>query len=77
ELNKVKNKVESTMIFSMTNVLNKAMNLAFYELLGDAGNFNTEIEKYRQVSPVTIKDIANTMLQPENCSTLYYLSKKH
>lgn len=77
ELNKVKNKVESAMIFSMTNVLNKAMNLAFYELLGDAGNFNTEIEKYRQVSPVTIKDIANTMLQPENCSTLYYLSKKH
>lgn len=77
ELNKVKNKVESTMIFSMTNVSNKAMNLAFYELLGDAGNFNTEIEKYRKVSPVTIKDMANTMLQPENCSTLYYLSKKH
>ena len=77
ELNKVKNKVESTMIFSMTNVLNKAMNLAFYELLGDAGNFNTEIEKYRKVSPVTIKDMANTVLQPENCSTLCYLSKKH
>lgn len=77
ELNKVKNKVESTLIFSMTNVLNKAMNLAFYELLGDAGNFNTEIEKYRQVSPVTIKEIANTILNPENCSTLYYLSKKH
>lgn len=76
ELNKVKNKVESTMIFSMTNVLNKAMNLAFYELLGDAGNFNTEIEKYRQVSHVTIKEIANTILNPENCSTLYYLSKK-
>jgi zinc protease len=77
ELNKVKNKVESTMIFGMTNILNKAMNLAFYELLGDAGNLNTEIEKYHRVSPVKAKEVAVSVLKPENCSTLYYLSKKH
>ena len=36
ELQKVKNKIESNLIFSEINFLNKAMNLASFELLGDA-----------------------------------------
>jgi predicted Zn-dependent peptidase len=76
ELQKVKNKVESTLMFSEINFLNKAMNLAQFELLGEAEDINTEVNKYQQVSAPQIKDCANRILIETNCSKLYYLSKE-
>jgi zinc protease len=76
ELSKVKNKIESTHQFSETSVLNKAMNLSFAELNGDANNINTEPEKYRQVTSNEIKKIANQILIKTNCSTLIYAKKE-
>lgn len=75
ELEKVKNKIISTLLFSETSVLNKAMNLAISELLGDANDVNTEEEKYMKVTPEHIKQIANKILVPTNCSTLIYAKK--
>lgn len=72
ELQKVKNKIESTHQFSETNVLNKAMNLAFAELLGDANDINKEVEKYNAVTADDIHRIANQILNTSNCSTLVY-----
>jgi len=50
ELQKVKNKIESTLQFSEINILDKAMNLAYAELLGDADLINQEILKYQSVT---------------------------
>jgi zinc protease len=75
ELEKCKNKVESTLIFTEMDVLNKATNLAISELLGDADLINKEAEKYQKVTAEDIKRMANEVLQKENCSTLYYLKK--
>ena len=75
ELEKCKNKVESTLIFTEMDVLNKATNLAISELLGDANLINEEPEKYQKVTAEKIKTVANKILQKENCSTLYYLKK--
>ena len=72
ELQKVKNKIESTHQFSETNVLNKAMNLAFAELLGNANDINKEVEKYNAVTADDIHRIANQILNTYNCSTLVY-----
>ena len=72
ELQKWKNQVESTLIFSETNVLNKAINLAFFEVLGDANLINTEKELYQKVSAQDIHRIANQVLIPSNCSEVYY-----
>jgi len=72
ELEKVKNKIEATLIFSEMNVLNKAMNLAYNELLGDADLINTEIDRYRAVTADMIKEQARKIFREENCSTLYY-----
>lgn len=77
ELTKVKNKIESTQIFAETNILNKAMNLSFAELLGNANDVNTETEKYQNVSKQDIKRIANQILVPTNCSTLIYAKTNH
>ena len=74
ELTKVKNKVESTMVFSEMSLLDKAMNLAYFELLGDADQVNTEIEKYMEVSAENIRQQAQQIFRKENASTLYYLA---
>jgi len=76
ELQKCKNKVESTLIFSEMDVLNKATNLAVAELLGDANDVNKEAEKYQKVTAADVKRVANEVLRKENCSTLYYLKTK-
>ena len=75
ELAKVKNRLEAQTIFSETEILNKAMNLAYSELLGDANLVNEEIKKYLAVSAEQIQEQAKKILRPQNCSTLYYYSK--
>lgn len=75
ELTKVKNKSESIMVFAEMSLLDKAMNLAYYELLGDAADLNQEIEKYLAVSAAQIKTTAQLIFQKEKCSTLYYYAK--
>lgn len=74
ELQKVKNRVESALIFSELSVLDKAMNLAYYEWLGDPSLVNTTIDRYLAVTAAEIKTEANKILREENCSTLYYYS---
>lgn len=76
ELQKCKNKIESTVTYSEADVLNKATNLAISELLGDANLINLEIENYQKVTAQGIKEQANKILQKTNCSTLFYLKKK-
>jgi predicted Zn-dependent peptidase len=74
ELTKVKNKVESTLEFSEMSILNKAMNLAFSELFGDANLVNLEAEKYHAVTAGEMREQSEKVLAEKNCSVLYYLS---
>lgn len=75
ELQKVKNKVESHLVFAESHYLNKAMNLAQFELLGDAGMVNNEVDRYRNVTTVDIQRVSQSLFRAENCSVLYYLSE--
>ncbi len=74
ELTKVKNKMESTMVFSEMSLLDKAMNLAYFELLGDADLLNSEIQKYLDVTAEQIQAQARQIFRRENSSTLHYLA---
>ncbi|TCC89092.1 insulinase family protein [Pedobacter frigiditerrae] len=74
ELTKVKNKSESIMVFSEMSLLDKAMNLAYYELLGDAQLLNVEIDKYLVITAEQIQEAAKTTFKKEKSSTLYYLA---
>ena len=75
ELQKVKNKVESLIAFEDMSLTNRANSLAFYELLGDAGQMNLELEKYNVVTEEDILNESRTVFRQENSNTLYYLSK--
>ena len=75
ELQKVKNKVESLIAFEDMSLINRANSLAFYELLGDAGEMNHELEKYNVVAADDILNESRIIFRPENSNTLYYYSK--
>ncbi|MFC0875036.1 M16 family metallopeptidase [Saccharicrinis sp. FJH2] len=75
ELQKVKNKVESSHVFEESHYLNKAMNLALFETLGDAGMINNESDKYRNVTINDIQRVSRELFREENTSVLYYLSE--
>jgi len=70
ELQKVKNQFESNYVFSQLGVLNKAMNAAFFELLGDAELANTLTAHYAAVEAEDIHRLAGQIFQDENLSEL-------
>lgn len=76
EMEKVKNRFESSTVFSNTSALNKAINLSFYELLENPEMINTEIEIYRQITGAMVEDAARRYLSASNCSTLHYKSAR-
>lgn len=76
ELEKVKNKIESTHVFAELSILDKAMNLAYYELLGDANELNHETAKYLAVQPEAIQQQAREIFRKENATILYYKAKE-
>jgi hypothetical protein len=56
-------------------VLNRAMKLAYCEMLGDIELANSEAEQYLKVNLKTLQALGKDMLRTEKCSTLFYISK--
>lgn len=76
ELTKVKNQAESSLLFGETEVLNRAMNIAFAAVLGNADAVNDELDRIQSVTTEDIIRVAAGILTPENCSTLHYRAEK-
>jgi len=72
ELEKVKNKFESTQIFGNINYLNVATNLAWFELNGAAEDMEKEVERYRSVTAGQLQKVAQSAFRKENGVILYY-----
>jgi len=72
ELEKVKNQAESHLVFGEIDLLNRALNLAYSKLLGDANLVNDESRRIQAVDVAAVRQAAELVLRPENCSTLYY-----
>lgn len=72
EMQKQKNKFESSFIFNHTNILNKAIHLCRHELIDGAENLNREIEIYSSITANELHDYARKIFNPANSATLYY-----
>lgn len=72
ELEKVKNKFESTQIFGNINYLNVATNLAWFELNGKAEDMEQEVERYRSVTAEQLQTVAQKAFDKKNGVVLYY-----
>ena len=75
ELEKIRNKTESSLVYSEVSILHKAMNLAYYEIFGDAEMINIQSQKYQNVTAEDIKRVANEILSQEQCNEIIYLPK--
>lgn len=76
ELEKVKNKFESTQIFGNINYLNVATNLAWFELTGQAEDINCEVPNYRAVSVKDLHRVSRDAFRRENSVVLQYRKQK-
>ena len=74
ELKKVQNKMETSLLFAETSIMNKAMSLAYFEELGDAAMVNQEVGKYKAVSPGQIMAKSQSLFTLDNCSRIIYLA---
>jgi zinc protease len=76
ELAKVKNQAEAGLVFEEIDLLNRALNLAYSKLLGDASLVNQESQLIQAVTVADVRGAAQLVLRPENCSTMYYRAEK-
>ena len=76
ELEKVKNKFESTQIFGNINYLNVATNLAWYELTGRAEDIDREVPRYRAVTSDQLQQVARQLFRQDNGVVLYYRKER-
>lgn len=72
ELLKVKNQAESTIEFGEIEVMNRAMNLAFAHLSGDASLVNREIGEIESVTVADLTRVGKQMIYETNATTMYY-----
>lgn len=77
EMEKVKNKFESNLIYSRTQALNRAMALAIHEMISEAGEVNNEVKKYRSIQKEDVSRVCNQYLQPAKRITLEYMAEKN
>ena len=75
ELQKVRNKFEANMLYGEMNVMNKALNLAYYALLGELPLVNSELEIYRGVEAGQIMETARRLFRRDRSSTLVIYGK--
>jgi len=71
-IEKGKNQSEAMKSYDSVQLLNRAMNLAYYAHLGDANLYQVEYEKKLAVGPGDIALWANQILVEENASVIYY-----
>ncbi len=73
EVQRVKNSIESQYVMDRTTLLNKAMNLAISDSLGDTDLTNTSLAKYMAITQADVVEATRRYFRTDNCSTLYYL----
>lgn len=76
EFQKVKNKFESTYTLSQIKTLDRAMNLCYFEYLGDIDLINKEVDNYSALEKEFIQSLAKNTFIKEKSNTLYYLTEK-
>lgn len=70
ELKRLMIKIRTAKEFQEQGLLNRAMNLCIFELLGDAEGINEEALIYSKITPKDLLRVSKTTLKKTNCSLL-------
>lgn len=74
EIEKVRNKAKANEYFSNINILNKAMNLAYYEFLGSAEMINHQLEEHHSVEREEIASVCSDLFDPSKAYVFHYIA---
>ena len=74
ELEKVKNRVEADLLLNEIGYLEKAIQLASFEIMGNASDINRQAERYQQITAADLLTTAGHLFRKGNRNTLNYLS---
>ena len=77
ELHRLMIKIRTAREFQEQGLLNRAMNLCLFELLGDANGVNIEHDIYQSIQPEHLQETAIQLFKKENCSLLKVKSVKN
>ena len=77
DLNRLRMKGKTSKAFQEQGLLNRAMNLSFFELLGDAHGINEEEAIYNAIQASHLQDYAKSLFNPSNCSRLFIASESN
>lgn len=70
ELDRLNIKIRTSREFQDQGLLNRAMNLCHFELLGDAAAINEDLQVYNSITPRMLKELGSKVLKKQNCSVL-------
>lgn len=76
ELEKVKNKFKTAKVFSEQSLMNRVLNIAMFDMMGNLDEINNELTKYDQVSSQDLKNFATSRFIKNNVSVLTIKAKK-
>ncbi len=76
ELERLNIKIRTAREFQDQGLLNRAMNLCHFELLGDAGGINEDLMVYQSITPKHISTLGKSIFKKKNCSVLRIKSTK-
>lgn len=77
ELNRLKIKIKTAKEFQEQGLLNRAMNLCYFELLGDADGINEESKIYEMITPENLQDMSKSLLTKKKCTLLKVKMKQN
>ena len=77
ELEQIKIKLRTARAFQDQGLLNRAMNLSFFQLLGDANGINEEQEIYQSIQAEDLRIFANHLFAKKNGVLLKVKKKKN
>jgi predicted Zn-dependent peptidase len=77
DLNRLRMKGKTSKAFQEQGLLNRAMNLSLFELLGDANGINEEEAIYNAIQASHLQDYAKSLFNPSNCSRLFIASESN
>lgn len=72
ELEKVRNRSESERTFNNINYLNRAINMAQLELIGQDRELSDELRRYCAITADDVQRLSKAIFLKRNCSVLYY-----
>lgn len=75
ELTRLQNRIEHNLEFAEVTAFHKAVNLGYYELLGNANWINEEGQRYREITVEDLYKRAKDLFSKEKVSLLYYKAK--